>query len=145
MADRKVVERVEKLLRLAAPSSNTSEHERASAALEAARLVAEHGLTVSGARPPRAQARERSRPTDPYEYPYNEYTYANPWWTNVHNARRTNREPPPPPPDGDWQLVTVHSGGVCACCRTIYSRWDRVWVSGDQARHNYPPCNAGCG
>jgi hypothetical protein len=46
-SDDKIVDRVEKLLRLAAPDSNTTESERASAALEAARLVAEHGLVVS--------------------------------------------------------------------------------------------------
>lgn len=40
------LKRIENLLRLAAPASGTSEHERASAALEAARLIAEHDLTV---------------------------------------------------------------------------------------------------
>lgn len=45
MASEKVLDRVEKLLRLAAPSSNSTEHERASAALKAAELIEEHGLT----------------------------------------------------------------------------------------------------
>lgn len=48
--DDKIVDRVEKLLRLAAPESNTTEGERESAALEAARLIAEHGLVVSRGR-----------------------------------------------------------------------------------------------
>lgn len=44
--DDKVVSLVEKLLRLAAPSSGTTDHERVSAALEAARLIEEHDLEV---------------------------------------------------------------------------------------------------
>lgn len=46
MSDEKILSRIEKLLRLAAPSSNSTEHERASAALEAAKLISEHGLGI---------------------------------------------------------------------------------------------------
>jgi hypothetical protein len=42
----KVIERAEKLLRLASPTSGSTEHERAAAALEAAKLIAEHDLVV---------------------------------------------------------------------------------------------------
>ena len=45
--DPKVLERIGKLLRLAAPSSGTTEAERASAALEAARLIEEFDVDVS--------------------------------------------------------------------------------------------------
>ena len=47
MSPDKIVERVEKLLRLAAPRSGSTEPERASAALEAAKLIDEHDLVVS--------------------------------------------------------------------------------------------------
>ena len=40
------IERVLKLLRLAAPTSGTTDHERTSAALEAAKLIMEYDLTV---------------------------------------------------------------------------------------------------
>lgn len=49
MSDPKVLERIAKLLRLAAPVSGTSEAERASAALEAARLIHEHGVAIAHA------------------------------------------------------------------------------------------------
>ena len=64
----KIAERIAKLLRLAAPSSGTTEGERASAALEAAKLIAEHKLVVAEPQPvekPRQRrARPRSRPAD---------------------------------------------------------------------------------
>jgi hypothetical protein len=55
MPDDRAVDRVEKLLRLAAPSSGSTEHERASAALEAARLIEDYDLELR----PRVSARRR--------------------------------------------------------------------------------------
>lgn len=46
-ADAKIIERIGKLLRLAAPSSGSTEAERSSAALEAARLIDEHGVAIA--------------------------------------------------------------------------------------------------
>lgn len=51
MTDLKVIERIGKLLRLAAPSSGTSEHERANAALEAAKLIDEHSIAMQSSTP----------------------------------------------------------------------------------------------
>jgi hypothetical protein len=45
-ADDKILERVAKLLRLAAPSSGTTDAERASAALEVAKLVEDHSIDL---------------------------------------------------------------------------------------------------
>ena len=46
MTDPKIIERIGKLLRLAAPSSGTTVSERSSAALEAAKLIDEHGVAI---------------------------------------------------------------------------------------------------
>lgn len=46
---------IDKLLRLAAPTSGTTEEERSSAALEAARLIQEHGVTFTKAAEPPAR------------------------------------------------------------------------------------------
>lgn len=54
-ADQKALDRIGKLLRLAAPSGGSTEHERASAALEAVRIIDELGVKVtfdSGEAPP---------------------------------------------------------------------------------------------
>lgn len=53
-ADQKTLQRLSKLLRLAGPSSGTSEAERASAALEAARLIEEHDIDFGAEKPQRA-------------------------------------------------------------------------------------------
>lgn len=52
MTEAKVIERVGKLLRLAAPSSNTTLAERTAAALEAAKLIDEHKIAITGAQSP---------------------------------------------------------------------------------------------
>ena len=77
MSPDRAVERVEKLLRLASPSSGTTDAERTLAALEAAKLFAEHDLVVSTkaakeissfkARTRKRQevAKPRSRPASP--------------------------------------------------------------------------------
>jgi len=44
MADPKILERIDKLMRVAAPGSGATDSERANAALEAARLVSKHGV-----------------------------------------------------------------------------------------------------
>lgn len=60
MADPKILRRIDDLLRLAAPASGTTDHERASAALEAARLVAEHELTFLDSESVRERARRET-------------------------------------------------------------------------------------
>jgi hypothetical protein len=54
MLREKAIERVQKLLKLAAPNSGATEEEARSAAVQAVRLVAEHGLSVGDA--PQASA-----------------------------------------------------------------------------------------
>lgn len=68
-ADAKTIRRVENLLRLAKPSGGSSEHERASAALEAAKLIAEFDLVVRNREeapaPPKRPRTPRARPQRP--------------------------------------------------------------------------------
>lgn len=52
MATDKIIRRVENLLRLAAPSSNSTYGERANAAIEAARLIEEHGISLATEKKP---------------------------------------------------------------------------------------------
>lgn len=52
----KVLDRVEKLIRLAAPTSGTTQSERESAALEIVRLICEHNLTLRETPPAEARA-----------------------------------------------------------------------------------------
>lgn len=44
--DRKVIDRIEKLIRLASPSSGTTDEERSVAALEATKLIDKYDLTI---------------------------------------------------------------------------------------------------
>ena len=71
-ADTKTLRRVENLLRLAKPSAGSTEHERASAALEAAKLIAEHDLVVRNREeapaPPKRPRAPRQRPQRPQSW-----------------------------------------------------------------------------
>lgn len=106
-----VLERVDKLLRLAAPSSNTTEAERASAALEAARLISEHGLVVR-----EKQAPLRRAPAS-----------ATPWKPRAPESPRT--------PDGDqrkysWTHGVASHDAYCSDpeCREPIDRGAAVWM-----------------
>jgi hypothetical protein len=89
-AEPKTLQRIEKLLRLAAPGSGTSEAERTSAALEAARLFAStDAMVVDKPPPPPRQPRPRPRPHTPDGYrPHASNGYYDGTWD----------APPPPPP-----------------------------------------------
>ncbi len=64
-ADPKIVARVQKLLRLAAPTSGATLGERESAAVEAAKLIAEHGVVVGGETKTETRVVYRDRPAAP--------------------------------------------------------------------------------
>jgi hypothetical protein len=76
-ADDKIVDRVKKLLRLAAPDSGATLGERESAAVEAAKLIAVHGVVIGGETKTETRVVYRDRPAS-------------------QQPRR--REPPPPGP-----------------------------------------------
>jgi hypothetical protein len=64
VADEKTKKRIAALLRTADPKSGASDNERQIAALEAAKMIAEHGLVVDEAPPPP----QRVRPSPPPVY-----------------------------------------------------------------------------
>ncbi len=82
MADQKTLDRVAKLLRLADPKSGAPEPERASAALECAKIIAEHGLSVVV--PPTPPKRRRApAPTPAPIYHAPRYPRSNSNWTEA--------------------------------------------------------------
>jgi hypothetical protein len=109
--DKKILDRVDKLLRLSAPNSNTNENERASAALEASKLIAEHDLIVK----PREVRRKVTRPRAQTQQP-------SPWPTPVWSAQGTSMP--------GWARSRAARDGVCEDpeCRGLIHRGDVVWA-----------------
>lgn len=83
MVDRKLLSRVEKLLRLAGPQSNTTEAERTSAALEAARLFNENGFLIAAKEEKEKVSRRRPAPANPPSYVGHNYQSFAPWFRSV--------------------------------------------------------------
>lgn len=108
MADPRTIALVEKLLRLAAPSSNTTKSERELAALEAARLFSVHELAVAEKPRPRAKRPERPRSTTAPRVAV--------WY---HGATRR--------PTG-WVPVNVLRDAACASCSGRLHAGDGAWA-----------------
>lgn len=104
--DKKIIERAEKLARLASPASNTTISERQNAALEVCKMISEHDLVIR----PREQKRKTRRSAPIVRQP------SNPW---------SVQQVPP-----GWARSVATRDGVCAdpdCGGTIF-RGDRVWA-----------------
>lgn len=139
MADAKIIRRVENLLRLARPDANTSDHERASAALEAAKLFAEHDLVVRDKNeapvvpPPRKRARPKPPPSRPQSWVVTKTVYRNgaPPDTSRYEAAPNPFEDSRRPPPG-WMRSIAARDGVCADpdCRGAIERGEPVWMRG---------------
>lgn len=142
-ADPKIVERVKKLLRLAAPDSGAAPNERESAAVEAAKLIAVHGISV-GAAEPETETRVvyRDRP-----------------------AQRREREPPPPGPTRmhtpfgaeyyvryapnhawSWRRGIASCSATCSdpTCNGRISPGDRVWERENGGQMQYLHADGPC-
>jgi len=130
----RIIHRVEKLLRLAAPSSNTNEHERASAALEAAKLIQEHDLVVAAREKPKPVRVERTR---------RQRTAQNQsvGWGSVA-ARPSERGFPL-----GWSRSTAARDSVCADpqCGEIIERGEPVWIRMKGFDVEYLHINGPCG
>lgn len=114
VVDDKVLARVERLLRLAAPSSNTTLQEREVAAVEAARLIEEHDLVLT-----RRERRER------------------------RSRRETEHRPrAPSSSDDNWSLRRVQQHMHCSFCGGLVSPGDVAWFNTTSRKivHNYEPC-----
>lgn len=125
-ADQKVLDRVGKLLRLAAPNSGGTDAERESAMMEAAKLIAENDLVVAPAPP---KPRRQRPPAPPPSTAYAPYY------------------PPPPPPSPRWgyypgsssnwtEATAPTTGSCCACHRTIY-RGETTWYDSAHGHRHY--------
>lgn len=105
----KAIRHVEKLLRLASPSSGASDPERASAALEVVRLIAEHDLTVI--------PRERQ----------------------TQKTQKLARRPYPAPAPPAWHKSTSAQPTICSSveCDAMIPRGAVLWRRVDGFRVKY--------
>lgn len=125
-----VIERVEKLLRLASQKSGTTQSERESAALEVVKLIEKHDLIVRERKATRSKRREEPAPRE---------------WSGAVQETRVPRETPQRPP-GDWVQSVARTS--CRCCDPDCSEpimmGDAVWmrVSGYEVKflHYGGPC-----
>jgi hypothetical protein len=126
--DQKIIDRVEKLLRLAGPATN-SEHERTSAALEAARLFNEHQLIVTTKDAKKRNARPRAKPPAP----------PTPWNAAVVPTDFTAKP--------GWCKSVAARDSVCVDpdCRQEIFKGDPVWMRMDAFRVEYIHVNGPCG
>lgn len=123
--DQRTLDRVEKLLRLAAPTSGTTDYERSTAALEAARLFSEHNMTVA---PPK----EVKRRVRPRAAPQRRAAVPSPW---------VNHSPAPP----GWAQSVASRDSYCVDpdCRGPIERGDPVWMrlnglKAEYLHHDWP-------
>jgi len=132
---KKAIERVEKLLRLAAPTSGATPNERESAALEAAKVFSENNLAVvsKDQLDQAAKAAKARRPRTP---------------SPVVRTTAVGYRAPVPVSYGKpgWQRSVAAMDGVCAdpTCSGSIQRGDDVWArtsgSGVEYLHVDGPC-----
>jgi len=121
----RAIERAQKLLRLAAPDSGTTDAERSNAALLAAKLIAEHKLVVAAA--PEPIFKKRRSPKQP-------------------QARATTtwaRWSAPAVPSVDWTEVRVPQRCDCAVCGNTLWAGEAAWFDPSQGcfRHYDITCD----
>jgi hypothetical protein len=128
--DPKIIDRIEKLLRLAAPSTN-SEHERTSAALEAARLFSEHPVVIAPKEKKRS-SRSRAKPSTPPPQ------HQSPWAPTIVPQDFGQRP--------GWCRSVAARDSVCDiedCGGAIY-RGDPVWMCMEGYRVKYIHVDGPC-
>jgi hypothetical protein len=126
--DLKIIDRIEKLLRLAAPSTN-SEHERTSAALEAARLFSEYPLMIVPKEKKRSTRSRAKPPAPPQQSP----------WAPTIVPQSFSLKP-------GWCRSVAARDSVCDiedCGGPIY-RGDPVWMRMDAYRVLYIHVDGPC-
>lgn len=135
--DKQIVDRVEKLLRLAAPSMNTSESERSSAALAAASLIAEHGLVVVSKDTIAQAATQTSSPSAPprrkkrREHPgYGPPSTSTAWGRVVSTPSGPTWQTAQPGPPPGWTRSIAARPSCCADpdCEGEIDRGEPVWM-----------------
>lgn len=124
------IDRANKLLRLAAPSANNSESERTSAALEAAKVIAENNLIVSEKieqkRIPRPQrpasvdwiAREAQRAAQ--QAAEQDGFFA-------RTSRRKNSNSEHERWNQNWNELVITQSSPCVVCKRLIHAGERAW------------------
>lgn len=120
MSDRKLGERIEKLLRLAAPSSNSTEAERISAALEAARLFAGSALVIASKPEPPPPRKKTHASRGGWTQPP-EARYAQPVTFNSVGGPFSH-------PGSGWAPTTAQDSEMCSHCGETIDKGAAAWV-----------------
>jgi len=115
----RAVERVQKLLRLAAPGNGTTEAERTNAALEVAKIIAEHGLSV--AVPPPVVKKRRKPPSAQQQH-----------WPPPRVWVQPYR-----PSGSDWVEVEVYTRCTCVVCGSLLGVGESAWFAPDHGYRHY--------
>jgi hypothetical protein len=118
----RAIERAQKLLRLAAPGSGTTEAERANAAIEAAKIIAEHGLGV--AVPPPPVKKRRGRPPAPQPSPQ-------------HHRPAPEYRRWSPPSQSNWTETDVPVYCACVACGQVISAGEAGWFDPAHGYRHY--------
>ena len=131
--DRKILERIEKLLRMAGPASGATEHEKQSAATEALKLFNEHDLVVrERERPKRRKQPQQTRQATStpmstvYEQPPPPSGY-NPYFAGAYPMTRTA---PRQMPGSEWVKSKAPYDTVCLApdCGEPILQGEPVWA-----------------
>jgi len=127
----RAVERVQKLLRLAAPGNGTTEAERTSAALEVAKIIAEHGLAVAVPEPVVKKRRSPPRP-QPASPSYSPSSSSQTRSRNPHEYHRWQ-----PPSGSDWTEADVPARCNCVVCGRLLIAGEVGWFAPDHGYRHY--------
>lgn len=139
------VDRANKLLRLAGPKSGAAEAERTTAALEAARLIEEHGLVAAE----RVEQKKAQRPQAPKQGTRQgaDWAKSQPAWGGEPDGFFTRTRPRQSRPSGgpvgnlDWNELITPSSCICAACGQVIDAGDRAWRSSIGWRHYDITCD----
>lgn len=119
MSDKaRAIERAQKLLRLASPSSGATEAERTSAALEAAKIFAENALEVQEAEEKPKRRRPRPPPTTTPS-PYSPQPYHPPPTVRYYSPYSAH----------DWREVLMTHACKCGACHQVIQKGDYAYYA----------------
>lgn len=142
------IDRANKLLRLAGPKSGTTESERISAALEAARVIEENNLIVAEKIEQKKSPRPHPAKTSPRpdadwvkraEPPGARRSGESDGFFTRTRARQSR--PGSPPGFSDWNEMFASAPCVCGACGRLIDPGERVWHSSIGVRHYDITCD----
>jgi hypothetical protein len=129
-----VGERIAKLLRLASPKSGSTEAERASAALEAAKLFGEFELQIVPVPPKRSKRFPTDQPP-PQQPPPSRQPASRPATSALDFFGINLRDNRPRYSPTDWTAAVVDGDTVCVVCGSRIDEGEEAWFSGAYNRY----------